>query len=169
MPKKTGKTDRLVQLRKILAGIDAHLPAVKSITLGGVPYTRKELVELIQQDLAMIDASAKAKAAYLTQIQVERNTHAKVSPVLRFLKAYVIVQFGDAQDAMSKLEDFGYSPRRVGSLTVAEKAGAQEKARATRDARRPSGKKSPNDGAEQSSATPPAASSPAMPNGHTTG
>jgi hypothetical protein len=126
------KATRQNRLRQVLSGFDKHYPSVASITLGGVVYTPATLTGLIQGDINASDASVQAKANLASVVQVERNSHAKVNPVLRFLKAYVIAQFGDTQDASSTLADFGYTPRKSPKTTVATKSEALAKTKATR-------------------------------------
>jgi hypothetical protein len=150
------KTTRLSRLQKIQAGIGKHLSNVSSITLGGVSYAPADLEKLIQADLDTMKASAKAHADWLAQVSVERNSHTKVGPVLRLLKAYVISLFGETQDASGKLEDFGYSPRKPSLKTLAVKVEARDQAKATREARHTMGKQQKKAVKGQKPATPPA-------------
>jgi len=140
MASKPSKTTRQSRLSKILAGLAKYFSGV-TITLGGVAYAYDDLRRLIQGDLDAMTASAQAKAAYSAQVQVERNVHAKVNPVLRLLRNFVIAQFGDTQDASGKLADFGYAPRKSTKKTLEVKVGAQEKTKATRAARHTLGSK----------------------------
>jgi hypothetical protein len=126
------KATRQNQLRQVLSGFDKHFQNVGSLTLGGAVFTPATLKALIQGDIDASDASVKAKANFSSAVQVERNSHSKVGPVLRFLKAYVIAQFGDTQDASTTLADFGYTPRKSTKKTVATKSVAVAKTKATR-------------------------------------
>jgi hypothetical protein len=114
---------------------------VNSFTLGGATYTMIDLTKLIQGDLDAMDATAQARAATSTKVQLERNAHAKVNPVLRLLKNYVIAMFGDTQDASSALADFDYTPRKSSKKTLVVKVEAAGKTKATRSARQTLGKK----------------------------
>jgi hypothetical protein len=82
-----------------------------------------------------MEASAKAKADYSATVQAERTQRAKVTPTLRQFKNYVFATFGDTQDAISVLADFGLKPRKSKSLTAVQQVEAQGKAKATRKAR----------------------------------
>ncbi|HEY8039212.1 MAG TPA: hypothetical protein VIF15_05430, partial [Polyangiaceae bacterium] len=62
-------------------------------------------------------------------------------PVLRYLKTFVVTQFGDTQDSGPKLEIFGFTPRKARTTTVKTKAAAAEKVVATRKARNTMGPK----------------------------
>jgi hypothetical protein len=136
----TTKTSQTSQLQQILSGLNQYFPSA-TITLGGTGYTLTGLTQLIQPALDAITASAQAKAAYSTQVQVERNAVAKISPILRLLKNFVVAYFGDARDASSKLGAFGYSPRKSSKKTLVTKVEAMDKTLATREARHTLGKK----------------------------
>jgi hypothetical protein len=141
MSNHTSKATRQNQLRLVLAGIDKHLSNVTTITLGGTPVAVSDLKTRIQTDINASDASAQAKAAWLTDVQTERDSHTQVDPILRLFKLYVIAQFGDTQNATQTLADFGWTPRKSTATTVATKADALAKTKATREARRTMGSK----------------------------
>ena len=132
---KGTKVSRQAQLSALVAGIQKRMSGVSSITLGGVTVPVADMVKLFQTDIDEMKASAKAKADYLAQVQTERTMRAKVNPTLRQFKNYVLATFGDTQDAISVLEDFGLKPRKTAKLTAEQKAEAQGKAKATRKAR----------------------------------
>jgi hypothetical protein len=135
------KMVRQSRLRKILEGIDTHFGGTGSLTLGRVTYTLADLKATIQDDIDASDASVKAKAALSAAVQTERDKHARVDPILRLLRFYVISQFGDTKDTSGFLADFGLAPRKVAQKTVATKSEAIAKTKATRDARHTAGKK----------------------------
>jgi hypothetical protein len=151
------KTSRQVQLQKVLSGLAKHYTNV-TLTLGGASYPEVDLAKLVQQDLDAMTASATAAAALATVVQSERDAHAKVDPVLRLLKSYVISQFGDTQVASSVLADFGYSPRKSTKPTVATKAEALVKTEATRKERHTLGPKQK----AQITGTPPVVPAPKL-------
>ncbi len=135
------KVSRQARLQQILHGLGVRFPNVSTLMLGGVDYTMDELKRLVQGDLDAMEATAQAVAAFRTLVQRERNTHAKVNPILRLLKAYVIASYGDTQDASGALADFGYAPRKSSKKTLATKVEAVDKAKATREARHTVGPK----------------------------
>ena len=151
-----GKVSRQAQLQKILQGLGKRFPPGSSITLGGVSYPLGDLEKLIQGDLDEVTATVNSRAAYRTQIELERVSRKKVGPVLRLLKNYVLAMFGDTQDATAVLSDFGYEPRKAPKRTAADKAEAASKAEATRNAKKPA---KPAPKAE----TPPAATGTSQP------
>ena len=129
------KVSRQAQLQAILAGIAKHYANVTTVTIGGVSVAIADLEKLIQQDLDAIQAIAAAKATYAAQVQQERNARAKLGPTLRQFKSLVLGSFGDTQDSVEALADFGFSPRKSPKVTVATKAEAQVQSKATREAR----------------------------------
>lgn len=141
MSSTVSKSSRQNRLRLILSGIDKHFQNVTSVTLGGSTHTLVDLKQLIQTDISASDASVQAEASWRTDVQSERDSHAKVNPLLRLFKLYVIAQFGDTQNATEALADFGWSPRKSTSKTIATKAGAVAKTAATRTARHTMGSK----------------------------
>jgi len=135
------KVTRQVRVGQIIAGIQKYFMTMPSIHLGGTDFTPAALVDVLQKGLAATKQTSNAKAAWLAEVQTERNKFAELGPVLRYIKAFVVAQFGDTQDSSPKLEDFGYTPRKARSKDVAVKAVAADKVRATRVARGTKGKK----------------------------
>ncbi len=135
------KVTRQVRIGQVIAGIQKYFMTLPQIPLGGTTYTPAALVDRLQKGLAAIKQSSNAKAAWLADVQTQRNTLAELGPVLRYIKAFVIAQFGDTQDSSTKLEDFGLSYRKTRSKNVEVKVEAVGKVRATRVARSTRGKK----------------------------
>ena len=154
------KVSRQSQLQKILSGLATHYPNA-TFVLGGASYTLTDLTKLIQTVLDALTASAKARAVYLGQVQVERNATAKANPVLRLLEKFVVSQVGDTNDTASTLDDFGYTPRRSTQPTVAVKAEAVSKRLNSRAAHHVMGKKQRAKLTATAPVTTPAASSAA--------
>jgi hypothetical protein len=148
------KPTRNDRLRLIASGVQKHFPNA-TLTLAGQTLTTSQLADRIQQDIAASDATDKARAAWLTQVQAERSTHASLAPVLRSLRSLVIAQFGDSPDAGDVLADFGYSPRKVPERTAAAKAQSADKGRATRAARHTMGSQQKKKVKGTVTATPP--------------
>jgi hypothetical protein len=135
------KSNRQVRLRKAMSGIDKYFLSLPSLTLAGVSYSPADLNKLFQSGIDASLTSSNSKAKWLADVQVERNVFAKIDPVFRLFKSWVITQLGDTQDAAQKLEDFAFTPRKARTKkTVATKAGAAVKAKATRTARHTMGK-----------------------------
>jgi hypothetical protein len=140
---KIAKVSRQAQLQKILSGIAARLPGVTTITCGGKSVVLTDFENLVQTELDGIGSAAKAKDAYAGEVQKERNARAALNPSLRQFRNYVYATFGDTQDSVEVLGDFGLAPRTRRQPTAAVKAEAQVKSKATREARGEGGKKGP--------------------------
>jgi hypothetical protein len=100
-------------------------------------YPLADLQKLVQTDLDAVTASVNARAAYATQIALERLANQKANPTLRLLKNYVLALIGDTQDAAAALAEFGYEPRKARKRSAKSKAQAADKAQATREAKKP--------------------------------
>ncbi|HEX3769211.1 MAG TPA: hypothetical protein VHV30_00030, partial [Polyangiaceae bacterium] len=88
-------------------GGQLHYPS-RQMNLAGQTFNMPtDLLNLLQGDIAVIDAADKAHADWLAAVQAQRAQHQKVGPVLRALQRLVLAQFGDTQDAASTLADFG--------------------------------------------------------------
>jgi hypothetical protein len=135
MPRKNrNKVGRVERLRALMGGLEMHYEAT-TLVLVRTPYSPGELRSFLQQDVDAVLGSSAAKAAWLTAVQVERDTDAATDPVLRAIAAQVRATFGDAEDATAILADFGLTPRKLPERTSEAKALAAERARATRKAR----------------------------------
>jgi hypothetical protein len=126
-----------------------------------------QLVLRIEQDIEATDTATQAHTAWIEKVQVERNSHSALAPLLRALRSLVFGQFGEAKDAASILGDFGFTPRKVAQRPAAEKAKAADKSRATRKARNTMGKvqKKKVHGTPGEAAPASAATNPATPQG----
>jgi len=131
---RTNKTTRADAIRKVLAGLTKYYPSV-NLTLAGTSYKPAALQTLLQSDIDANDASTLARAAWLEAVTEARSTDQATDTVLRGIKAQVTAQYGDAPNASTVFADFGYSPRKQATQTVAEKATAAAQSKATREAR----------------------------------
>jgi hypothetical protein len=87
------------------------------------------------------DDAGKAKAAWLTAVQVARDSRARLDPILKGLTHFVMLEVGDTQASSEKLAAFGYTPRKPRTVDPATQVAAAEKARATRKPRHTMGPK----------------------------
>ena len=139
-----------------------HFPSGQIVLAGQTFKLPTDLVNFIQTDVTVTDAADKAHADWLAAVQVQTDSHQKVSPVLRALKRQVLAQFGDNQDATSTLADFGFAPTKVTAITAVAKVASVEKTRATRVARHTMGSKQKKlvTGTVAPTAPPPATPAP---------
>jgi hypothetical protein len=135
------KTSRQDRIRKVLSGAQKDFPATTTFQLAGASYTLAQIIALGQKDIAASDAATLAKATWLQAVQAQTASHAEVDPVFVAFHSYVEALYGTGQDAVAKLADFGYAPRKARSKNVAVKSAAVEKALATRQARGTTGPK----------------------------
>jgi hypothetical protein len=153
---KINKSTQRHRLRLVVAGVTKHFGNVSSLTLGGATVTVSSLVQSISDLIKLFDAADAELANYHASVKTARDAAASLRSVLRALKAFVFSQFGDTS---ASLVDFGYSPRKARTPSVATKALAAAKLRATREARHTQGKRQKQD--VHGVVTAPAAAAPA--------
>jgi hypothetical protein len=121
----------------VAAGIDKHV--LVPILLGGVSYTPPVLKDIFAAQTAAIDTSDALHTQWLDQVQAARDASAKADSVYTSLRSFLIGQYGTGANAV--LNDFGMTAPKVrGVRTVAVKADAVAKGKATRAARHTMGK-----------------------------
>ena len=123
---------------QVIAGIEKHLQTVSSLPLLGSTFTPADLVKLIQSRIDSAGTTTASKAAWHSTVVADEALNAKLTPVLRALRQYVINVFGEASPMLA---DFGFAPSKRTPRTPEEKAAAAAKARATRAARHTMGTK----------------------------
>jgi hypothetical protein len=111
------------------------------LTIAQVVYKVADLEARIQKDIGLSDAVDQSKAAWKADLQTERNSHKDIDPLLRAIKQYVLLNWGDSKEASSTLDDFGYTPRKPRTVKPSTKVTAAAKAKATRTARHTMGPK----------------------------
>jgi hypothetical protein len=129
------KMSRQDRLRRVVPGAQKHFTPDTSFTLAGSTFTLAQFVQFCEKDIAASDAAVQSRASWLTTVQVERDTHKQSNPVLGAFKSFVASKYGVTQNAGETLADFGYTPRKARTKTVATKNAAVAKALATRQAR----------------------------------
>jgi len=135
MSSTTSKPTRrtaLAQVQALIAGTQKRFPN-ESFTLGNTAYTTATLTQALQGlagALAALSAAhASAKDAGLALLGIE----AKVDPLIRDYKRFLLATFSTATQALA---DFGLQPPKVRKpLTGEQRAVATVKSRATRTAR----------------------------------
>ncbi|HEY5147224.1 MAG TPA: hypothetical protein VII82_10675 [Polyangiaceae bacterium] len=146
----------------IAAGIDKHV--LSPILIGGVSYTPPTLKDVFAAQSAALDASDVLHTQWMDQVQAARDATEKANTVYNLLRSYLIGQYGTGANAI--LNDFGMTaPKPRGVTTVAVKAAAVAKGKATRVARHTMGKvqRKAVTGASVAAAAAPATTTPAAP------
>jgi hypothetical protein len=155
---KPSKASALASVRAIIAGTQKHTPD-GSLTFGNATYTASSLVQTLQSLLDAMTAHDAAQAKGRDEILALRDVMAKVGPVLRAYRRFLVVTYGDATQTLA---DYGLKPAKAKApLSSEQKAAAAAKARATRTARGTTSKK--QKAAIKGTVTAPAATPPATP------
>ena len=134
---KTNQPTQKESLRAVIAGINKRLASQGQLTLRGAAFTPAALVQLITALIALIDVATANENTWHDSVKAVRAAAAQLRPILRALKGYVISLYGDSSSALG---DFGYTPTVPRQPSVATKADALVKTRATRAARHTAGK-----------------------------
>jgi hypothetical protein len=142
MPSTTSgksKTSTLTQLQAFISGLQKQFPSGQ-FTLGNTVYTTAALVQLFQSLIDAINAVNAAQAAAKVAVSSSKATVTKVGPVVLALKRNLLSMYGDAATTLAL---FGLVPRKAPApRTGTELAAAAAKAKATREARGTTSKKS---------------------------
>ncbi len=137
-PVKVSKASALASVRALIAGTQKHTPT-GSLSFGNATYTADSLVQMLQSlaDAMTLHDTAQAKAKDV--LLSLHDVTAKVRPVLRAYRAYLVATYGDATQTLA---DYGLTPPKAKAPRTSEqKAESAAKARATRKARGTTSKK----------------------------
>jgi hypothetical protein len=128
----------VAHVQAIIAGTNKRFPN-GTISFGNTTYTAAALVQLFQ---SLADAIAKVNASEASTrdtVTALRDVQAKVNPVLRDYRRFILATFGTASEALT---DFGLTPPKARApLTAEQRVAATAKTRATRTARGTTSKK----------------------------
>jgi hypothetical protein len=127
MGSKVGFFGSVAQLR---AGLAVLLGKSQTLMFEGKEVKRQEILDLLDELVAMANASTKAKAAYHRILAEERAFTAQALPMVTALRTQLIGRYSREQ-----LAECGLAPRKAPrSLSSAERIVATAKSRATRAA-----------------------------------
>ena len=138
---KQSKASRAVRITAAVAGIQKHFLSLATLVLGNASFSPAALISLFQGDIAASNKATATRSQLTTDVAAAKQSHQTVDPLLRFLRSFVIGQFGDTEASASILGDFAMSPRKPRSTDVDAKAQAKAQAQATRVARNTMGPK----------------------------
>lgn len=122
---------------QIILGLQKDLQHVSSLPLAGTAYTPDELVKLVQSRIDLLNTIAASQATWHSQVVSGQALSAKLTPILRGLRQYVVNAYGETSPVLA---DFGFTAPKKRTLTPAQKAAAAARAKATRAARHTMGK-----------------------------
>jgi len=119
---------------KVQQGIDKDLANLASIQLAGEMFTPASLKAVFQDDTAAMDATDAARKTASQAVLDEKAKRTRAALILGSLREYLLGTYG--KQAVAILGDFGITaPKAKAKKTVASKAVAVAKAKATRVAR----------------------------------
>jgi hypothetical protein len=160
---KPSKASALAGIRALIAGTQKHSPN-GSLTFGNATFAAASLVQMLQ---SLADAMVAYDAAHAKANDVllaRRDVAAKVGPVLRAYRRFLVATYGDATETLA---DYGLKPLKARApRSVEQKALSAAKSKATRVARGTKGKKqkaSIHGVVTTPAATPPAPPAPPKP------
>jgi hypothetical protein len=133
------KQTKVQRDRDAIAGIEKHFARSEKLLLDGVRYASADLVEILDERIALSEAVVAAKAAWQEAMRKERENAAKTERVVASLRKALHVMFG--KDVES-LVDFGVTPHKERRpLSAEEKVAVVAKILSTRAARHTMGKR----------------------------
>jgi hypothetical protein len=129
---KPSKASALEAVRALMAGTEKHTPN-GSLTFGNATYTAASLVQMFENLADAMTAHDVAQAKAKDVLLALRDVVAKVAPVVRGYRRFLVATYGDATETLS---DYGLKPPKARVLHTSEqKASAAAKRKATRKAR----------------------------------
>ena len=132
------KTNERTRDVKMASGVQGHLSTVPSVTVLGQPYTPTQLVQHIDDRVALLDACAAERAALAKAVAAEKADRATFHAFYAALRFLVLAMF---QNDPTVLADFGVTPRKTSKVKTKTRMGAIAQSVATRKARNTMSKK----------------------------
>jgi hypothetical protein len=126
--------------QKVIQAVGQYLGSIVSMMFLGQAYTPGDLKAVFQAEIDGLIAVEAKRAAYRAQVLLTKASSAKARELRKALRSYILSTYGAT--AAEVLTAFGISiPTQRAPKTVATKAEALQKAKATRQARHTMGKK----------------------------
>ena len=116
--------------QKRIAALEKHCPN-ETILLNGVTHTTDDLVTDYKAHVALLQSTESARVKWRRLIQEEHASSQNIARISTALRNFAANRFGEGSEEFA---DFGFTPRKVTKKTVAAKASAAQKSRATRAA-----------------------------------
>ena len=124
--------NRLKQLaadQKMVDGVNQHLMGLATIMVGGVAMKPADIVTKVTGRITAAKAVETTEATHAAAVAANTVVLTQTHQFMLDLTQAVEVQVGQAVDTLA---DFGLAPKKKGAPTVATKAAAVAKAKATR-------------------------------------
>ena len=130
---KATKASETARATQFLAGFKKHLATVASLTIASVAYTPDQITKALAVLVALYAAVDAAKAVVKAKLAAEAAQAPTLLSLMAGLVSYVKLAYAGSPDVLA---DFGLTPKKVRtSMTAEEKAVANAKRKATREAR----------------------------------
>jgi hypothetical protein len=121
-----------VSFNALIKGITTELASVDSFTLGGKALPRASVLGTLQSRVDASEQTKAARTAFHLAVESERAVALDADALRAELKVWLQAHFGSKS---TKLQEFGFVPRKRGKATAAVKAAGAAKAKATKQAR----------------------------------
>src|SRR5262249_3293019 len=116
----------------LLAGVQKFLMSYPSLPVDGQTMALADIVQLLQDRIHASEAAQAADAARIAALKDESDVRARTAAARQSLRQIVQGMYSGSPDDLAV---FGLKPRKASSETVATRAAAALKAKATRKAR----------------------------------
>src|SRR5579859_1031391 len=129
----TSKSNEAVLAGKLAAGTQKRLSTIGQLIIGSGTFTPAQVVSELQSFASLRAGVDAAKAALKAALEDEKSKGASLRTFFNTFIVFVRAAFGNSPDILA---DFGLEPKKAKTpLTVAQKAAAAAKRKATREAR----------------------------------
>jgi hypothetical protein len=133
----TQKSETIASFTALMKGINTDLPNIDPFVMAGQTIPRATVLGALQGRIDAAEQTRAAATAFHLAVESERAVALNANALRAALKLLVQSQFGPKS---TKLQDFGFLPRKRTKTTAAAKAEGAVKAKATRKARGTAGK-----------------------------
>jgi hypothetical protein len=129
----TSKSNEAVLAGKLAAGTQKRLSTIGQLIIGSGTFTPAQVVSELQSFASLRASVDAAKATLKAALEDEKSKGVSLRTFFNTFIVFVRAAFGNSPDILA---DFGLLPKKVKApLTVAQKAAAAAKHKATREAR----------------------------------
>ena len=125
----TKKNDTSVQYTDCVTALTANYPPTQTWTFAGKPYTRGDIVNLVNTALTAMQTTKTNHDTWTASVKAEQAAHDAVHPVLLALKQQLEVELGPDNP---KIAQYGFAAAKATVRTAQSKAASAAKAAATR-------------------------------------
>ena len=161
------KADAVAEFTALIKGITTDLANIDPFVLAGQSLPRTLALGRLQARIDAADKTKAARTAFHLAVENERAVALDANQLRADLKMWLQAHFGAKS---TRLQEFGFTPRKPNNKTATAKAEGAVRAKATRDVRGTKGKKqkkalkAPPQTLQFSSGQPAALPAPPAPN-----